>query len=102
MENRSLTLYQFSLDSAIAEWVAQKKIRTGSEKTETAYRDTMQAFRAFLSPGGLDLLSNPVDVARVAALWASKRNDHTRRPGQDVSPSTYNQRLAILSRSIPS
>jgi integrase len=96
-QSTALTTYQFSLDSAIAEWIAQKKIRTGSEKTEKAYRETMQAFRAFLSSGGLDLLSNPVDVARVATLWASRRNDHTRRPGHEVSPSTYNQRLAILS-----
>ncbi len=94
---QELTHCQFSLDSAIAEWVAQKRIRTGSEKTRQAYEDTMQAFRAFLSSGGLDLLSNPVDVARVAAIWASMRNEKSRKPGQDVSPSTYNQRLAILS-----
>jgi hypothetical protein len=43
------------------------------------------------------LLSNPIDIARVAALWANMRDGKTRRPGEDVSPSTYNQRLAILS-----
>ncbi len=57
----------------------------------------MRQFRDFLARGGLDLLNNPVDLARVASLWANMRATNTRRPGQDVSPSTYNQRLAILS-----
>jgi integrase/recombinase XerD len=96
-ENRSLAPYQFSLDSAIAEWIAQKKIRTGSAKTEQAYHDTMRSFRTFLAKGNLDLLDSSIDVARVATIWASLRNEKTRRPGQDVSPSTYNLRLAILS-----
>ena len=79
MENRSLTAYQFSLDSAIAEWVAQKKIRTGSEKTEKAYDDTMQAFRAFLSLGGFDLLMDLSDDTTLAGYllivqqWAGRR-----------------------------
>src|SRR5258708_34403877 len=57
----------------------------------------MCQFCQFLSQGGLDLLSSPIDIARVAALWANQRAGTTRRPGEDVSPSTYNQRLAILS-----
>lgn len=99
METTSLQVYQFSLDAAIGEWLAQKKVRTGSAKTEQAYRETMQAFRLFLAQGHLDLLDNPVDVARVAALWANERNEkgNERHSGQEVSPSTYNQRLAILS-----
>jgi integrase len=97
MQNTSIQVYQFSLESAIKEWIAQKKIRTGSQKTEQAYHDTMQSFREVLLKGALDLLDNPIDVARVATIWASLRNEHTRRPGDDVSPSTYNQRLAILS-----
>jgi integrase len=97
MPDTAIQAYQFSLESAIAEWLAQKKIRTGSVKTEKAYRDTMQSFRSFLASGNLDLLDTPVDVARIATIWASLRNEKTRQPGQDVSPSTYNQRLAILS-----
>src|SRR5258708_183804 len=97
MPDTALTPYQFTLDVAIAEWLAQKETRTGSRKTRAAYEDTMRQFRDFLARGGLDLLSTPIDIARVAALWANQRAGTTRRPGEDVSPSTYNQRLAILS-----
>jgi len=97
MQDTALTAYQFTIDASIAEWLEQKKTRTGSEKTRVAYEDTMLQFRQFLSQGNLDLLDNPIDIARVAALWANMRMGKTRRPGEDVSPSTYNQRLAILS-----
>src|SRR5260370_1268245 len=97
MTETALAPYQFTIDAAIAEWLAQKETRTGSKKTRQAYEETMRQFRDFLARGGLDLLSNPVDIARVATLWASMRKGNTRKPGQDVSPSTYNQRLAILS-----
>src|SRR5260370_7870689 len=96
-DTQALTTYQFTIDSALAEWLAQKTTRTGSHKTRKAYEHTMCQFRDFLARGGLDLLSNPIDIARVAALWANQRTETTRRAGQDVSPSTYNQRLAILS-----
>ena len=97
MPDTTIAPYQFTIDAAIAEWLAQKETRTGSHKTRQAYEDTMRQFRDFLATGGLDLLSNPIDIARVAALWANQRAGTTRRPGEDVSPSTYNQRLAILS-----
>ena len=97
MTDTAIAPYQFTIDAAIAEWLAQKETRTGSRKTRQAYEETMRQFRQFLSQGGLDLLSNPIDIARVAALWANQRTGTTRRPGEDVSPSTYNQRLAILS-----
>ena len=97
MANTALTTYQFTLDKAITEWLEQKRIRTGSHKTYNAYRDAMQSFRLVLSRGNLDLLDNPTDIQRLAAIWANARNGQSRRPGEDVSPSTYNQRLAILS-----
>src|SRR5216683_7103566 len=97
MPDTAIAPYQFTIDAAIGEWLAQKETRTGSKKTRAAYEDTMRQFRQFLSQGGLDLLSNPIDIARVAALWANQRTGNTRRPGEDVSPATYNQRLAILS-----
>jgi site-specific recombinase XerD len=87
----------WSVDLAIAEWLAQKENRTHSQRTLDGYRDTMNAFRQFLALGGLDLLSNPIDIARLAGLWAAQRNGASRRPSEDVSPSTYNLRLAILS-----
>jgi len=64
----ALTSYQFTIDVAIAEWLAQKETRTGSQKTRKAYEDTMRLFREFLGQGRLDLLSNPIDIARVAAI----------------------------------
>ena len=97
MSDTALTAYQFTRDAAIAEWLAQKETRTGSRKTRAASEDTMRQFRQFLSQGGLDLLSHPIDIARVAALWANRRAGTARRPGEDVSPATSNQRLAILS-----
>ncbi len=97
MQNTSIQAYQFTLDSAISEWIAQKKTRTNSAKTEKAYQDTMFAFHAFLGQGNLDLLDNPIDVARIATLWANMRVGQSQRAGEPVSPNTYNQRLAILS-----
>ena len=74
-------------------------------KTITANGDTVASFRTFLADFGLDLLANPIDIARIAPIWASTRlparlrNDGTpnKRHQGDVSNSTYNQRLAILS-----
>src|SRR6266699_3889173 len=105
-EQPALTSYQFTIDASIAEWLEQKRLtRSGSAKTIRAYHDTMQHFRDFLAGGGLDLLSNPIDVARVAPVWASSRlpaplkSDGTpnKRHEGPVSNSTYNKRLAIVS-----
>ncbi len=97
MADAALTTYQFTIDKAIAEWLEQKRLRTGSQKTYDAYSETMQSFRQVLSCGNIDLLDNPTDIQRLAAIWANTRNGKSRRPGEDVSPSTYNQRLTILS-----
>ncbi len=107
MHETSLTLPRFTIDASIPEWLAQKRTtRSGSDKTTTAYRETIASFRQFLAePFHLDLLDNPIDIARLAPLWASTRlpvrltkegTPNKRHTGQ-VSNSTYNQRLAILS-----
>jgi site-specific recombinase XerD len=105
-DETALTSYQFTIDSAITEWLEQKRLtRSGSAKTIWAYHDTMQQFRDFLAGGGLNLLSNPIDIARVAPMWASTRlplplkKDGTsnKRHEGPVSNATYNQRLAIVS-----
>jgi hypothetical protein len=41
MPNTALTPYQFTIEKAIAEWLEQKRLRTGSQKTYDAYRETM-------------------------------------------------------------
>jgi site-specific recombinase XerD len=105
IESSALTPYQFTIDSAINEWLEQKRTtRSGSPKTIMAYRETIASFRQFLAPH-CDLLSNPIDIARIAPIWASTRQparlrkDGTlnKRHQGEVSNSTYNQRLAILS-----
>jgi len=96
MQDSTLTSYHVTIDAAVAEWLAQKET-IGSKRTRAEYEKTMRRFHAFLAQGDLDLLSNPIDIARVVALWANMRGSLTRRPGQDVSPAMYNQRLAILS-----
>ncbi len=86
-DDTALTLPQFTIDASITEWLAQKRTtRSGSAKTNTAYGDTIQQFRDFLAGGGLDLLSNPIDIARVAPygqvhgfLLASRTMEHPTR-----------------------
>src|SRR6266700_6101249 len=117
MEHTAIQPYQFMLDSAIAEWIAQRKT-LGSSRTATEYERTMESFRQFLSPGALDVLPitarseqevsrHAMDIARLVGLWANTRaparlkKDGTKSarfdPGTPVSSSMYNQRLAILS-----
>lgn len=91
------TIYQFTIEQAVQEWLQQKRVsKSNSEKTNTAYRDTLQSFRWTLQHGGLDLFSDPVEVARVATFWAAQRSIDSKRKG-NVSDSTYNQRLACVS-----
>src|SRR5579859_7045011 len=97
MQHRALTTNAFTVDQAITEWLYRKKIsKSGSEKTQKAYRDTMKSLRETLQRGGLDLLSDPTEVARVAAVWAAQRDPKSRLTGK-IADSTYNQRLAIIS-----
>jgi site-specific recombinase XerD len=87
----------FSIESAIDEWLYRKRVaRSGSEKTQVAYRSTLESFRAFLWGVELDLLDDPVDVERAAAIWAAERQPGANRSGK-VADSTYNQRLSIIS-----
>ena len=106
MTDTSLALPSFTIDASITEWLTQKqKTRSGSAKTILAYSDTVASFRSFLVDFGLDLLANPIDIARIAPVWASTRlparlnKDGTpnKRHQGEVSNSTYDQRLAILS-----
>src|SRR5258708_31038238 len=86
--------YQFTIDSAIKEWLAQKETRTGSAKTRQPYEDTMRQFRAFLASGNLDLLGNPIDIARLAALSANLRATTSPQADTERSPRTDNHPLA--------
>jgi len=128
MPDTALVLYQFKIDSAVAEWIQQKETTGGSRlvliddrprtRTGLEYERTMESFRQFLASGGLDVLPitaqseedisrHAIDIARLAGLWANTRAPaRTKKDGTNsarfdassaVSPSMYNQRLAILS-----
>jgi hypothetical protein len=42
MADTAIAPYQFTIDAAIAEWLAQKETRTGSRKTRQAYEERMR------------------------------------------------------------
>ncbi len=90
--------YQPDVQALIEGWIFEKQnSQSGSAKTETAYRTTIQDFRTTLQRGGLDLDStDQVTIIQVAGIWAGQRAPTSKRQGE-VSPATYNQRLAILS-----
>src|SRR5260370_36963654 len=83
----------YHLDLAISAWLASKSKLSDSARTHRNYVDVITAFRAALQRASLDLDSSTPDVALVAQAWASKAFGGV----SDVSPSTYNQRLAVLS-----
>ena len=88
------TLTTPPIELAIAAWLDAKSKRSGSTKTARAYQDTITDFRAILISGGLDLDSDPRPIALTAQAYAGSRKSGSSR---DVSASTYNQRLAIIS-----
>ena len=99
---QALALYNQTVENIIDGWIAEKlNSKSGSKKTEKAYRDTITSFRARLQHGGIDLDSDDVQtIKQVAEIWAGTRSLNIERKPRHtgkVSPSTYNQRLAILS-----
>lgn len=94
---QSLQYYNPTIETMIEGWIAQKmESKSHSERTEQAYRKTMQSFRDALHSEGLDINAAPGEIIRVARAWASSRSEKAKRAGA-VSPATYNQRLAIIS-----
>lgn len=85
---------KMSLDTCILAWVDEKRGKSGSQKTATAYHSTLAQFRRLLQDQQRDLDADPGLVAPLAQGWAAQY-DSTRRA--EVAPTTYNQRLAILS-----
>ena len=51
----ALIQHQFSIDGAVAEWIAQKKT-TGSQRTAIEYTRTMESETSPQVPGSPDLL----------------------------------------------
>lgn len=72
----------------ITAWLAAKAGRSGSAKTKRAYTDAARSFRQTLQAVGQDLDADATAVALVAQAWAAQG---------EPAPSTFNQRLAIIS-----
>lgn len=84
------------LDLLIMAWIAEKKKHSDSERTEHAYRTTIDQFRGALRQTGLDLDSaTPNDLKQITMLAQAYAGFSA--TGRQVSGATYNQRLAILS-----
>lgn len=81
-----------TLDQCIAAWIHAKAYRSESKKTKIAYQDTLTQFRELLVSQGIDLDADASILAPLAQGWAGRGKD-----GSDVLPSTFNQRLSILS-----
>lgn len=81
------------LDGMVQAWLHEKYKHSNSPKTERAYRDVIGRFRAALHAAETDLDGPPAMIALIAQSWA---NTPWSGAG-DVSASTYNQRVAILS-----
>lgn len=90
-----------TIEAIIGGWLNAIKLkRSQSEKTQTAYKNTLLAFRSILQSYDKDLLfTSPTfgpDIADYAQVFASMRTEKATRHGP-VSRSTQNQRLAIIS-----
>ncbi len=95
-----------TLEVALAAWLHEKVGHTSSQKTRTAYQDTITAFRTLLQGEGLDLAWEPREgeseahirsqLALYAQAFASTRLPSSRHQGP-IAPATKNQRLSILS-----
>lgn len=84
------------LDILLLGWIDAKFHRSGSTKTQHAYRQTLEQFRAALQYQGLDLNANTDDAVFQIGLTAQAFSSFSAR-GKQVKPATINQRLAILS-----
>lgn len=78
---------KMTLDQCIQAWVKEKANKSKSPHTERAYSQVLKRFRCLLLEHGLDLDSEASIIAPIAQLWL----------GEDITASTYNQRLACLS-----
>jgi site-specific recombinase XerD len=83
-----------SLDQCLTAWLHEKYEASHSEKTRHEYSTMLAQFREALHASGHDLDADPRAVALAAQGWAAQSRSPRRA---EVSWSTFNQRLAILS-----
>src|SRR5690242_4827105 len=81
-----------SLAQVIEDWLNTSK--SDSEKTRKARRDTFTHFCEGLASRGLRIDSGPSAIASFVPKWAASS---AKGAGVTVAPSTYNQRVALIS-----
>jgi integrase len=84
---------RLTIEETALAWLKTKAGRTGSPKTKRDYSQALVNFDAYLQARGCQLDGDPREVGRHAQEWAA----HSFIDGGQVSSSTTNQRLAILS-----
>ncbi len=85
------------LEVAIQAWLHNKKQHSGSDRTERAYRTTLEAFRQHLQSKGLDLDSE-TDLTLYLQVWADQGTPRAKaNRDKGLSRATFNQRLAVVS-----
>lgn len=92
MTDNALTVFEPTLEIAIAAWLDAKGKRSGSARTAESYQRYLLDFRAVLRIAALDLDSDARAVSLVAQAWAGA----SKRPDANVSANTFNTRLAVL------
>ena len=78
------------ISEVIADWLESKFKRSGSARTREIYAATLTSFRASL-PYGIDLDADAPCIASLSEAWASEG------VSRDVSATTFNHRLSVLS-----
>lgn len=93
-ESGKLDKEPIDMYTAAAHWLKTKfDLKSKSEKTRQAYKTTLAEFEMFLQSRGRKLNDNPRQVALLIQEWAIL----SKQEGKQVSTSTINQRMAILS-----
>src|SRR5579871_1606567 len=94
MEQTAVVISQGSrpIDLAIAAWLDSKRNLSGSARTVRAYQDTLLGFRSALQRAGYDLDSQAELTGLILQRFAKVDNT-----GREVSPATFNHRLAVIS-----
>lgn len=99
METKALSTEVTSsdLDVIILGWLDAKFRRSKSNRTKTTYEEMLKDFRKGLRKAGLDLDSKEKHELAQIALLAQAFAGGSKKPDREVSSSTYNTRLSVIS-----
>lgn len=86
-----------SLDVLILGWLDTKFRRSKSLRTKAEYEKILTEFREGLKSAGIDLDSQEKQSLAQIALLAQAYAGGSKREGKEVSSSTYNLRLSVIS-----